>query len=374
MEIDVPVTGTNYSQGVYDQWCSSGAIAHNLQLERDPDNPHDHYAVKVMFGRQQMGWVAKKHSRQVAERLDAGRKLLGLSVRYNTPRNIPMDRCQIRLRFDEAVKPIDQPIGQPIATIKVFGAPSQAPSSYDLMQRMLVGTILNCVSTSMRSSVSLQIGSKDFAWFRKEEPGNELTNEHIMWANRGALVGRIDSQSPLTVSLFRKGDIKESVAYQLHDKPVEEIFAVRIGGKETVSDTIIAGSISATSITGSKLNPQGASMVQLYSNGIDSNGIVSGSVVFGSNASQNNNPSKENTMNAFFSKLIAINTKAAGDAAYLETGRIANNVVIKMITARLPFMARFYAKTPFGKLATANAAIALVQQLRPNDERLQRLA
>lgn len=89
------------------------------------------------------------------------------------------------------------------------------------------------------------------------------------------------------------------------------------------------------------------------------------------------NSKKENTMNSIISRLIATNKKAAGDAAVLEAGRIANNTLVKIIVGKLPFLTRFtsakYFQGPVGKLVVANGALVLAQQLRPNDPRVRSL-
>jgi hypothetical protein len=89
------------------------------------------------------------------------------------------------------------------------------------------------------------------------------------------------------------------------------------------------------------------------------------------------NSKEENTMNNFIANLISTNKKAAGDAAVLEAGRIANNTLVKLIVSRMPFLARFtgakYFQGPIGKLVVANGALVLAQQLRPNDPRVRSL-
>lgn len=362
MDIDIPITGTNYYQVVFDRWLRYGMPKDDLHLLRVTDNKHDAHAVSVDYDGYQLGWVAATHSKKVAEQLDLGAKVTKRLLVACRPNDEPMRRLTMRFRL-EAPEKADTPGAAP-HIVKVFGSASSAPPP-DRVKRLAVGTVLGCRTSSGRTSISLTPPSitgpgADLAWFRKEEPGAELSDDLIMWANRGALVARIETQNPLTMSLHRKGNIKEPEAIN----PSRGIIAAALEEARTRIHTWVG------------IDPAEKENFSLSTATTRIDDLGNTVITYAHSSTQKEttmNTQKETTMNNFFSRLISINTKAAGDAAYLETGRIANNTVIKMITARLPFMARFYARTPFGKLATANAAIALVQQLRPNDARLQRL-
>lgn len=71
---------------------------------------------------------------------------------------------------------------------------------------------------------------------------------------------------------------------------------------------------------------------------------------------------------------VETNKKAATTAAVLETGRIANNAVVKLIAPKLPLMARGFADTPIGKLALANVVKMALDQFKPDNATAQRLA
>lgn len=370
MDTDVPITGTDHYCRVYELWRQRGCAKDMLRLERDFENMQDPYAVKVMYkrgpdgGLAQMGWVARTHSSRVSRRM-VDHLLLPETIVFHNPTSNPMKRLIVR--FKELEKPA-APASTPRHFVKVFGALTQDPQAIQCLRTAAVGRVFDCISTDNRTSISLahRKGGSEVAWFRKEEPGAFLSDELIRWASRGELVARVEFQNPVVIGLYRRGDVMEPETTHVTENMPEALAAARahfnggITDDRIITDGVITtNKITAGSITASNIVVRNA----------DGSVIADGNITT-PNSTQTK---KDNTMNNFFSRLIAINTKAAGDAAYLETGRIANNTVIKIVTARLPFMARFYAKTPFGKLATANAAIMLAQQLRPSDERLQRL-
>lgn len=59
------------------------------------------------------------------------------------------------------------------------------------------------------------------------------------------------------------------------------------------------------------------------------------------------------------------NKTLALHAATLETGRAANDRILKMLRPKLPMMVRGYVDHPMAKLAVANAVSLAVQQYRP---------
>lgn len=187
-----------------------------------------------------------------------------------------------------------------------------------ILEGLPIGTVVQITSNNDRSSADIRFGGVKLAWFSKSE--EQLTNSELLWANRSALVGQIVQQRPFRLSLHQAGVVNNRYS----DEEAQHILA--------------------------KLQ----------------------SVVY----AQSTPTKKENTMNMtnFFDRLINLNKAAAADAAYLETGRIANNTVARIVTGRLPFLARFSMKTPMAKLAIANASILLAQQLRPNDQRITKLA
>lgn len=83
------------------------------------------------------------------------------------------------------------------------------------------------------------------------------------------------------------------------------------------------------------------------------------------------NNTKETNM---FDKLINTNKIVAGNAAFMEAGRMANNQLAKVAASKAPMFARGYVDTPVGKLVIANLAAVIAAQYRPNDPKLAKLA
>lgn len=77
---------------------------------------------------------------------------------------------------------------------------------------------------------------------------------------------------------------------------------------------------------------------------------------------------------ALLSNAVDTNKKAATTAAVLETGRIANRALSKMVAPKLPMMVRGYLDTPVGRLLLANAVKMAFDQFKPDNATAQRLA
>ena len=80
------------------------------------------------------------------------------------------------------------------------------------------------------------------------------------------------------------------------------------------------------------------------------------------------------TASELVSKAVDTNKKAATTAAVLETGRIANKALTKMLAPKLPIMVRGYLDTPIGRLVLANAVKMAFDQFKPDNATAQRLA
>jgi hypothetical protein len=78
-------------------------------------------------------------------------------------------------------------------------------------------------------------------------------------------------------------------------------------------------------------------------------------------------------MNTTINKTVDNNVSMAQNAAILEAGRIVNNQLVKVVSAKAPLMMKGYVDTPFGRVVLANVAITAAQKMRPNDARLARL-
>ena len=75
-----------------------------------------------------------------------------------------------------------------------------------------------------------------------------------------------------------------------------------------------------------------------------------------------------------FDKIVATNKTVAVSAAYMEAGRIANNQVAKLVAAKAPLMVRGYVDTPIGKLVLANLVGMALEQFRPADKQMAKVA
>lgn len=75
-----------------------------------------------------------------------------------------------------------------------------------------------------------------------------------------------------------------------------------------------------------------------------------------------------------FDKMIAANKTIAVTGAYMEAGRVANNQVAKLVSAKAPLMVRGYVDTPMGKVVLANLTMMAIDQFRPNDAKLKKVA
>lgn len=80
---------------------------------------------------------------------------------------------------------------------------------------------------------------------------------------------------------------------------------------------------------------------------------------------------KEETM---FDKIVNANKTIAVTGAYMEAGRIANNQVTKIVAAKAPLMVKGYIDTPIGKVVLANLTMMAVDQFRPTDVKLKKVA
>lgn len=104
---------------------------------------------------------------------------------------------------------------------------------------------------------------------------------------------------------------------------------------------------------------------------IASGGGGGGSVIYKDVVQPLNIKLKEITM---FDKIVAVNKTVAVTGAYMEAGRIANNQVTKLVAAKAPLMVKGYIDTPLGKVVLANLTMMAVDQFRPTDIHLKKVA
>jgi hypothetical protein len=63
----------------------AAAPGRQLELRRDPGNPHDPNAIAVLAGGAQIGWVPREIAAELAGELDAGRPWTAVSLREHRP-------------------------------------------------------------------------------------------------------------------------------------------------------------------------------------------------------------------------------------------------------------------------------------------------
>lgn len=68
---------------------------------------------------------------------------------------------------------------------------------------------------------------------------------------------------------------------------------------------------------------------------------------------------------------LAVNKQALMLAGELTTGNILNDRLAKLVTPRLPFIAKAYADTPLGKAILANTVAAALIHFLPENEKAQ---
>jgi len=318
---DVDVNGLDrFAYGRYRRFLTRGKA---VELRAQPDNPADSDAVEVRFDGHQIGWVPRRQNRDIARRLRNGQTLSATVDRHSSEGDL---RLSVYIdRSDEDTAKAEPPAVYLLGTVLVTGRPSQSPDNFDMIGNYVSGTVFPLVTSRHRSSITVLDPSTgcDLAWFRKceiSEPARALAEE-----------GR------LIVKLKRIRPSDDGWGFDLFEKPATVLtdHGVTVGGKVSFYAETLAAPTTATD-------------------------------------------NKEITMNnTFFSRLIDTNKKAAGDAAVLEAGRIANNVVTRLLFDRLSIFARFFtrahADSPLTKLVVANGALALAQQFRPNDPRVRSL-
>ncbi len=326
MRIEVPVTGTNYRLATYEGWCQDFRKGCNseLTLERRPNNEHDKYAVAVMYQNEQLGWVGRTHSKQVAKAMDDGLTFT-VKVHSHEPFAFHMERLKVLLEAKEgslwAIRTCNiSRSGSPAGTLAVW----QVNHVYTLR------------SNPNRSSVTVVDKGKDHAWFDKAYVSSSLIGAiydcEIVAVQEGALL-----------KLYKEGN---------EPKPKSTREAVALTGARNATNGVVQGS--------------NASILYKKETADDN--------YFSTHLDQPTTP-KENKMN--FSnattKFFDTNKSAATQAGYLEAGRIANNQFVKVAGKALPMMVRGYADTPVGKLLIANIAQMAAAQLRPNEPTLAKL-
>lgn len=87
-----PLAGYQYHAGgeVWDQL----KVGEPLTLLREPDNPHDRYAIRVLWGNRQLGYLPRAENQAIAAELDRGTRVEARIARLREAKN-PWQRVLI---------------------------------------------------------------------------------------------------------------------------------------------------------------------------------------------------------------------------------------------------------------------------------------
>jgi hypothetical protein len=94
-----PVAGFQYHQGktVWPQL----TVGDGLQLQREPGNPHDGRAVKVLWRGRQLGYVPRVENTAIAYLMDSGKFVTASIAQLQTSRN-PWQRIHMQVELAES--------------------------------------------------------------------------------------------------------------------------------------------------------------------------------------------------------------------------------------------------------------------------------
>lgn len=70
--LDISVAGTGYCEQIEDVYPKL-EINTILQLRRDPDNPHDEFAIGILYEGIRIGWIPRKLNTVISRLMDAGK-------------------------------------------------------------------------------------------------------------------------------------------------------------------------------------------------------------------------------------------------------------------------------------------------------------
>ncbi|MCU7875859.1 MAG: HIRAN domain-containing protein [Candidatus Thiodiazotropha sp. (ex. Lucinoma kazani)] len=73
-------------------------VGEQLNLRREPSNPHDHYAIAVWFKNEHLGYIPRRENRTIAKLLDRGEMLETRIVRLLEEEN-PWRKIRFRVEM-----------------------------------------------------------------------------------------------------------------------------------------------------------------------------------------------------------------------------------------------------------------------------------
>jgi HIRAN domain len=89
-----PLAGFQYYEG-RDLW-SMMRVGDTLQLTREPQNPHDANAVRVLWRNEMLGYIPRRENSDVARQMDRGAAVKARIVRLKEARN-PWQRIEFEV-------------------------------------------------------------------------------------------------------------------------------------------------------------------------------------------------------------------------------------------------------------------------------------
>lgn len=89
-----PLAGFQYYEG-RDLWTMM-RVGDTLQLSREPQNPHDANAVRVLWRNEMLGYIPRRENSDVARQMDRGAPVKARIVKLNEARN-PWQRIEFEV-------------------------------------------------------------------------------------------------------------------------------------------------------------------------------------------------------------------------------------------------------------------------------------
>jgi len=97
-----PLAGFQYyeGKGLWDMM----RVGDSLQLMREPQNPHDAHAVRVMWRNEMLGYIPRRENSDVARQMDRGAPVKARIVKLKEARN-PWQRIEFEVYVEASPPP-----------------------------------------------------------------------------------------------------------------------------------------------------------------------------------------------------------------------------------------------------------------------------
>lgn len=382
-----------------------------LELEPDPLNRFDAYAVKVLHDGDQIGWIPKCHSQKVVNLIKDGGAMYAVIAHHNRCRSLHDTELQIELRHIKASNRYWA--GHSVQLTK-------DQHKGEKLREAPVGQLLRLRTDRQRTSISVVgIDGADVGWFRKSEMDAKIVEDLENCIVSGVVAVKVQCHHPTTLQFvpinpakmeppevktvltggnqlgktsFIKAWLEENAQDFQYVMSSPGLLQWKATGympmdpdSETPAQRAIRSALVAARNQGRDPRdplwspPDHQIDCDLYMQAALNNKLryvketTSGVGAADASNLRITTTSKETTMNSKINSIIASNKESATTAAVLEAGRIANNQVAKLAAKKLPMMVRGYADTPMGKLVIANIAQQAALHFRPEDATVKAL-